>query len=75
MVLYTIGDRRWDVSSGGGGGGAVQHVLGADDEAPASPDETGACEGEVLGEGELLGGTGEVGDTGKDERPLSRSQY
>lgn len=45
-------------------------VLGLDDHAPASPDETGAGQGKVLGEGELLGGACEVGDTGKDESPL-----
>lgn len=53
----------------------VQHILGADYEAPAGPDETGAGEGEVLGEGELLSGTGKVRDTGEDESPLCSSQY
>jgi hypothetical protein len=48
----------------------IQVVLGLDDEAPASPDNTGARQGEVLGEGEVLDGTSEVGDTGKDKSPL-----
>jgi hypothetical protein len=45
-------------------------VLGLDDEAPTSPDDTGASKGKVLGEGELLGRTSEIGDTGKDKSPL-----
>jgi hypothetical protein len=48
----------------------VQVVLRLDNEAPASPDDTGAGQGEVLSEGELLGGTSEIGDTGKDKSPL-----
>lgn len=46
------------------------NVLGADDEAPAGPD--GACthEGEVLGEGEGFGWTGEVGSAGEDHAPF-----
>lgn len=48
----------------------VQNVAGLDNHAPASPDGTGTHEGGVLGEGELLSGTGEIGDTGDDEAPL-----
>lgn len=54
--------------------GHVQVVLGLDDQAPAGPDDTGGRQGGVLGEGELLGGTGKVGDTGEDESPLYQSQ-
>lgn len=49
---------------------SVQVVLGLDDEAPSSPNDTGAGQSEVLSERELLGGTSEVGDTGKDKSPL-----
>ena len=48
----------------------IQDVTGLDDQAPASPDGTSTHQSSVLGEGELLGGTGEVGDTGDDEAPL-----
>lgn len=48
----------------------IQVVLGLDDEAPASPDNTGAGQGKVLGEGEVLDGTSEIGDTGEDKSPL-----
>jgi hypothetical protein len=48
----------------------IQNVAGLDNHAPASPDGTGTHEGGILGEGELLSGTGEVGDTGDDEAPL-----
>lgn len=48
----------------------IQVVLGLDDEAPASPDNTGAGQGQVLGEGEVLNGTSEIGDTGEDKSPL-----
>ena len=48
----------------------VQNVTGLDDQAPASPDGTSAHKSSVLSEGELLGGTVEVGDTGDDKRPL-----
>lgn len=50
--------------------GGQEVVLGLDDEAPAGPDEAGGGQGGVLGEGEFLGGTGKVGDTGEDESPL-----
>lgn len=50
--------------------GGQQVVLGLDDEAPAGPDEAGGGQGTVLGEGEFLGGAGEVGDAGEDEGPL-----
>lgn len=46
---------------------ASQVVLGGDDHAPSRPDETGGGQGQVLGDGELLDGTSEVGDTGNDE--------
>jgi hypothetical protein len=48
----------------------VQNVTGLDDHAPASPDGTSTHQSSVLGEGELLGGTSEVGDTGDDQTPL-----
>lgn len=51
-------------------GGSVQVVLGLDDEAPSGPDHAGAGQGEELCKGQLLGGTGEVRDTGDDESPL-----
>jgi hypothetical protein len=49
---------------------SVQVVLRLNDEAPPGPDNTGASQSEVLSERELLGGTSEVGDTGKDKSPL-----
>jgi hypothetical protein len=49
-----------------------EQVSGLDDEAPSSPDQSRAHEGGVLREGELIGGTGEVGGTGKDETPLRK---
>lgn len=51
-------------------GRSLQHVLGGDDEAPSRPDETGAHQGEVLRKGQLLGGTGQIGDACQDESPL-----
>jgi hypothetical protein len=48
----------------------IQDITGFDNHAPASPDGTSTHKGGVLGERELLGGTGEVGDTGDDEAPL-----
>lgn len=48
----------------------LQVVLGGNNEAPSRPDQTGSSEGTVLGEGQLLGGTGKVRDTSEDERPL-----
>lgn len=48
----------------------IQDVTGLDDQTPASPDGTSTHQSSVLGEGELLGGTGEVGDTGDDKTPL-----
>jgi hypothetical protein len=62
------------VSIGAGGSGIrldIQDVTGLDDQAPASPDGTSTHQSSVLGEGELLGGTGEVGDTSDDQAPLS----
>lgn len=50
----------------------VQEVARLDDEAPAGPDHAGSGEGEVLREGELVGGTVEVGDAGEDESPLRK---
>lgn len=50
--------------------GGEQHVLGLDNQAPTSPDEARGGQGAVLGEGELLGGAGEIGDTGEDKSPL-----
>jgi hypothetical protein len=47
-----------------------RNVLGSDDEAPASPDSSGAHERKVLGEGEGFGGTGEVRCTGEDHAPF-----
>lgn len=44
----------------------IQQVARFDDQAPPSPDCSRSCESSVLGEGELLGGTGEVRDTGDD---------
>lgn len=49
----------------------IQDVTGLDDQAPASPDGTSTHQSSVLSEGELLGGTGKVGDTGEDQAPLS----
>lgn len=49
----------------------IQNVAGLDDHAPASPNSTGTHQGGILGERELLGGTGEIGDTGDDEAPLA----
>ena len=49
----------------------IQDVTGLNDHAPAGPDGTSAHQSSVLGEGELVGGTGEVGDTGDDQAPLS----
>lgn len=51
-------------------GDVVQVVLGLDDQAPTGPDETGAGQGEVLGERELLGRTSEIGNTSEDKSPL-----
>lgn len=53
--------------------GGQQHVLGLDDQAPTGPDEARGGQGAVLGEGELLGGTGKVRDTGENESPLRSS--
>ena len=54
----------------GGRGCASQVVLRGDDHAPPRPDEAGGGQGQVLGDGELLDGAGEVGDAGNDEGPL-----
>lgn len=51
--------------------GDLQNVTRLDDEAPSGPDGTGGHEGRVLGQGQLLSWTTEVGDTGDDESPLS----
>ena len=40
--------------------GNVQKIPGFDDEAPPRPDSSRAGEGDVLGQGELLGWTCEV---------------
>lgn len=57
------------------GEATIQVVLRRDDHAPAGPDGTGGHKGTVLGQGELLSGALEVGDTGDDECPLSHSIY
>jgi hypothetical protein len=46
------------------------HVLRSDDEAPARPDGACAHKGEVLSEGELGGGSAEVGGAGEDHAPF-----
>jgi len=51
-------------------GNDIHDIPRFNDQAPAGPDQTCACEGDVLGEGELFGGPVEVGDAGKDEAPL-----
>ena len=51
----------------------IQDVSWLDDQAPSCPDQTSSCEGYILGDGELLCGTGKIGDTGEDETPLLRS--
>jgi hypothetical protein len=48
----------------------IQDVSWLDDQAPSCPDHTSSCEGYILGDGELLCGTREIGDTGEDETPL-----
>jgi hypothetical protein len=50
--------------------GGEEEVARLDDEAPASPDQAGGRQGGVLGEREVLCGTGEVGGAGEDETPL-----
>lgn len=50
--------------------GHVQKVTRLDDEAPSGPDGAGAHERGVLGQGQLISWTSEVGDTGEDEGPL-----
>jgi hypothetical protein len=50
----------------------VQDVSWLNDQAPSCPNHTSGCESYILGEGELLCGTGEIGDTGEDETPLLR---
>jgi hypothetical protein len=44
-----------------------QEVLRFDDEAPTGPNRAGACKGNVLCEGEVLGGAREVTDTRQDD--------
>lgn len=56
----------------GDGVGNVQDVPRLDDEAPACPDRTGCHQGEVLGQGERLGGAREVGYACEHDTPLSR---
>ena len=51
-------------------GNDIHDIPRLNDQAPAGPDQTCACEGDVLCEGELFGGPVEVGDAGKDEAPL-----
>lgn len=53
--------------------GGKEKVPRLDDEAPAGPDQTSGSQGSVLGERELVGGTGEVSSTGEDETPLRRT--
>lgn len=53
-----------------GKGKDVQDVTRFDNQAPASPDCACGCERCVLGQGELLGGPVEVGDSGDDKAPL-----
>lgn len=48
----------------------LQVVLGLDDQAPASPDDTGASQSKVLSQRKLLGRTSKVGNASKDESPL-----
>ena len=43
-----------------GQGGHSQVVLRLDDQAPPRPDEASSSQGEVLGDGKLLDGAGEV---------------
>jgi len=50
--------------------GCEHNVSRFDDQAPAGPDQTCGCQGGVLCEGELFGGTVEVGDASEDETPL-----
>lgn len=46
------------------------NVSRLDDQAPASPDQACAGQGDVLCEGELFSGAVEIGDAGEDECPL-----
>ena len=48
----------------------VQHVLRPDDETPAGPDGARAHERKVLGDGELFGGSHEVGCAGDHDAPF-----
>lgn len=64
VYLYQRGSRREAK------GRDVQHVLRGDDETPSSPYCAGCDESEVLRQGELFGGTREVGNTCDDEGPL-----
>lgn len=47
-----------------------QDISRLDDQAPSCPNQPGSCKSTVLCKGELFDGTGEIGDTGEDERPL-----
>jgi hypothetical protein len=53
------------------GEGEIHNIPRLNDQAPAGPDETCACQGHVLCEGELFGGAVEVGDASEDEAPLN----
>jgi hypothetical protein len=48
----------------------IHNISRLNNQAPAGPDQTCACEGDVLCEGELFGGPVEVRDAGEDEAPL-----
>lgn len=47
-----------------------QKVLRFDNEAPTGPYRAGACKGDVLRKGEVLGRARKVTDTGEDKCPL-----
>lgn len=51
-------------------GEGVHDISWLNDQAPTSPDQACASEGDVLGEGELFSGAVEVRDTGENEAPL-----
>lgn len=48
----------------------VQVVLRFDDKTPPGPDGPGSRQGQVLRQGELIGGSEEVADPGEDEGPF-----
>ena len=47
-----------------------QDISRLDDQAPARPDHASGCESDILGEGQLLGRTVEVGDAGNNDAPF-----